>query len=319
MRPGRAIVTVLTYEHRIDGPHGGIPLRVHAPGPDERFEGLGLVWAHGGAFFGGDLDMPESDWVARQLALRGIVVVTVDYRLSPLPSSAADPASNTGDPASSAADPASDGKDAPRFPYPVASEEVTAAFVWATASSTGMAAEGAPGMAVDDWALGGASAGGNLAMSAALRLRDAGGVVPRSVLLAYPVLHATLPPVSAELAAKVGALPPELAFGAAEIERMNLDYVQRPEALTEPYAFPGGHDLSGLPPTFILNCDADSLRASGQQFGAELATAGVDVTVVREPGTSHGHLNDPADPAALRSLGRIIGWLTRSGSQDEEK
>ena len=38
-----------------------------------------LVWVHGGAFIGGSLDMPESDWVARELAARGIPVVAVDY------------------------------------------------------------------------------------------------------------------------------------------------------------------------------------------------------------------------------------------------
>jgi acetyl esterase len=280
---GEVVVTVSTSEHRIAGPHGEVPLRIYAPSPDERQ--YGLVWAHGGAFYGGDLDMPENDWVARQLARRGLVVVTVDYRLSPLPAGA------VGGPA-----------DRARLPYPAASEEVTAAFEWATTSAFGIPATG--------WSLGGASAGGNLAMSAALRLRGSGGPLPCSVLLAYPVLHAALPEVSPELAAKVRALPPELAFGAAEIARMNLDYAQRPEALGEPYAFPGGHDLTGLPPSFILNSDADSLRASGQRFGAELATAGVDVTVAREPGTSHGHLNEPNTPAALRSIARITDWLT---------
>ena len=70
--------------------------------------------------------------------------------------------------------------------------------------------------------------------------------------------------------------------------------------------------MSGLPPTFILNCDSDSLRASGQQFGAELAVAGVDVTMVREVGTRHGHLNEPDNPAAWRSITRITDWLISS-------
>ena len=130
-------------------------------------------------------------------------------------------------------------------------------------------------------------------------------------MLAYPVLHAALPPVPTELAAKVRTLPPPFDLGAEQIARMNLAYVQEPGALAEAYAFPGGHDLSGLAPTFVLNCDSDSLRASGQQFGAELAAAGVDVVVIREPGTRHGHLNDPNDPAASRSITRIADWLTR--------
>ena len=131
-------------------------------------------------------------------------------------------------------------------------------------------------------------------------------------MLAYPVLHAALPGAPTGLAAKVRTLSPPFNFGAEQIARMNLAYVQDSGALLEAYAFPGGHDVSGLPPTFILNCDSDSLHASGQQFGAELAVTGVDVTVVREPGTSHGHLNDPNDPAASRSIARIADWLIRS-------
>jgi acetyl esterase len=265
---------VSVEERKISGPHGDIPLRTYAP--ESGKPRLGLVWAHGGAFYGGDLDMPENDWVARQLASHGIMVVTVDYHLSPL---------LDGD------------SSATRFPFPAASEDVTAAFTWATTSIT------------CSWAIGGASAGGNLAAGAALRLRDSGGPLPRAMVLAYPVLHAALPPVSAELAAKVRGLPPDLAFGADEIARMNLSYVQRAEALAEAYAFPGGHDVAGLPPALILNGDADSLRASGQRFAAELAVSGVDVTVVREPGTTHGHLNEPHNPAAPRSIARIVHWL----------
>jgi acetyl esterase len=159
------------------------------------------------------------------------------------------------------------------------------------------------------WAIGGASAGANLAAGAALRLRDGGGPLPRAVLLVYPVLHAELPPISAELAAKVATLPNPELIGAESVRRMNLNYVRDPAALAEPYAFPGGHDLSGLPPTFVLNADADPLRASGQQFGAELAAAGVDLVMVREDGTRHGHLNEPDNPAATRSINRLADFL----------
>lgn len=264
---------------RIDGPHGRIPARVYAPEGAAR---MGLLWAHGGAFFGGDLDMPESDRVARRFAGRGITVVTVDYRLAPVLDWTT---GTTGDPAG-------------RVHYPVASEEVTAVFRWAV--SVGLA---------ERWAIGGASAGGALTAGATLRLRDTGGPIPTAVLLVYPVLHAALPPIPAELAAKVATLPNPELVGAEAISMMNLNYVRDPAALTKPYAFPGGHDLTGLPPTFILNADIDPLRASGQQYGAELAAAGVDLVMIREHGTRHGHLNDPDDPAAERSIDRMAEWL----------
>ena len=182
----------------------------------------------------------------------------MDYRLSPLPDG-----EHTGAP------------EARRFPYPVASEEVTAAFVWATTSDAAVPAA--------NWALGGASAGGNLATGAALRLRDTGGPVPYALMLAYPVLHAALPPVPMELAAKVRALPPPFDFGAEQIAKMNLAYVEEPGALLDAYAFPGGHDVSGLPPTFILNCDADSLRASGGEPAGENGGEQVRVEAGQQP------------------------------------
>jgi acetyl esterase len=274
------VIGAVHIENRlIDGPHGDIPVRVYTPGGKI---GAGLVWAHGGAFFGGDLDMPESDWVARGLAARGIAVVTVDYRLAPILEWMSDARAR-----------------ARSFHYPVASEEVTAAFVWATTSNP----------RVPGWAVGGASAGANLSAGATLRLRDAGRALPRATLLVYGVLHAALPPMSAELAAKVRTLPRPDLVGPEAISRMNLNYVREPADLGEPYAFPGGHDLSGLPPTFIINSDIDPLRASGQAYGAELAAAGVDVTVIREDGVRHGHLNEPDNPGAVRSLHRMADWL----------
>lgn len=74
-------------------------------------------------------------------------------------------------------------------------------------------------------------------------------------------------------------------------------------------AFPGGLDLQGFPPTFVLNSDADDLRSSGEAFASELARAGVDVLQLREDGTAHGHLNEPENPGAILSIERIRTWL----------
>jgi acetyl esterase len=278
-------------DRTIAGPHGGIPVRTYLPPAATR----GLVWAHGGAFAFGGLDQLESDWVARELAARGVAVVAVDYRLSPTPDwlSAA-----TGLPIA-------DGVH-----FPVASDEVTEAFRWATTL--------VPTVAPDAWSIGGASAGANLVTGAALRLRDASEVSPRSLVLAYGLFHATLPPLGAELAAKYAALPAEAAvFSPEVIQLINLNYVGDPAHLTSSYAFPGGHHLAGLPPAFLVNSDADSLRASGEQFAAELVAAGVDTLVAREPDTLHGHLDGPAQPGALRSIDRIARWLTTSIAADD--
>ena len=62
----------------VTSPHGPQPARVYR---DEAAtpSGRALVWVHGGAFIGGYLDMPESNWVALELAARGIPVFAVDY------------------------------------------------------------------------------------------------------------------------------------------------------------------------------------------------------------------------------------------------
>jgi acetyl esterase/lipase len=110
---------------------------------------------HGGAFIGGYLDMPESNWVALELAARGIPVFAVDYTKC------------LGD-----------------VHYPVPSDDVLAA--WEHARTH---AEKLLGVAPDALLLGGASAGGTLTAGAVARLRDAGADVPAGLVSVYPAAH----------------------------------------------------------------------------------------------------------------------------------
>jgi hypothetical protein len=45
-----------------------------------------------------------------------------------------------------------------------------------------------------------------------------------------------------------------------------------------------------------------------------LAAAGADIVVIREVGVRHGHLNEPGDPEAARSIDRIADWLLVAGA-----
>ncbi|MDQ0613999.1 acetyl esterase [Microbacterium sp. W4I4] len=279
----------------IEGPHGSIPLRTYLPKDATQ----GLVWVHGGAFSFGGLDDAESDWVSQRIAASGIAVVAVDYRLAPVPDWLA---TATGTPTRSGVH------------FPVASEEVDAAFRWATTST--------PGVAPSAWSLGGASAGAALASGAALRLRDSAGASaserPRTLVFAYGLFHGSLPRLRPEIATKFAALPPEAARLTPEtLEALALNYVGRSGLLSEAYAFAGGHDLVGLPPVLLVNSDSDSIRASGEAFAAELAAASVDIAVVNEPGTIHGHLSTPDHPGAARSAQRIVNWLASRQSATE--
>jgi len=266
----------------LPGPHGPLPVRVYRP---DAVAGPGLVWAHGGGFAAGDLDMPEADGVARTLAARGIVVVSVDYRLAPL------------------------GPGLPGFRHPVASEEVGFAFAWAAASD----------LAAGPWAIGGASAGANLATGATLRMVHSAGsapdgdaVLPALVALAYPTLLAVQPAPDPELRAALDADPEADRFGPAVVRGMYENLLGGPVETADVYAVPGlatPDRLAGFPPVLMVNSDADELRVSGEAFAATLRTAGVEVDVVREPGTQHGHLNRPEEPAAAVSLGRFADRL----------
>lgn len=273
----------------------GFGLRVY---PCDRPAGPLLVWAHGGAFMFGDPDMPEAHWVATELSRRGVVVLSPDYTLAPLDELASLPAPEDG--GEHDLPPVDLAPDRPRAQYPVASLQLVAAFDWARRNAADLGAD--PGLV----SIGGASAGGNLAAGAAFRLRDRGRERPAGLVLAYPVLHHTLPPPDDELRPLVPALPELLRFEPAAMRVMTAAYTAD---VHDAYAFPGGHDPHGLPATLVVTSDVDPLRMSGQAFAADLAAAGVDVGLVREPDTRHGHLNEPDNPAALRSVERIATWL----------
>ncbi|WP_448628339.1 alpha/beta hydrolase [Geodermatophilus sp. URMC 64] len=251
---------VETREEAAPGPHGPVPVRVYVPaepGPDRP----ALVWVHGGAFVGGDLEMPEADWTARQICERaGAVVVSVDYRLC-----------NEG------------------IHYPVPHDDVVAAFRWVRDSAAELGVDPAR------VSLGGASAGGNLAIGAALKLRDEDGAPPAALLPIYPVAHAVVPPASASLAAKMAEVPDVLRFFPPQTRWFNENYLGGPLSTADGYAFGAQAVLEGLCPTLVINAEYDDLRASGEAFVAQCALAGVDVRQVTAVGMLHGFLNTRPD------------------------
>lgn len=261
----------------LDGPHGPLAVRTYLP---DTPAGPGLVWAHGGGFVSGDLDMPEADWVAQQLAERRITVVSVDYSLAPVAPRWAD---RTGRAVRGG------------VRYPVASDEVEFAFRWALDA----------GLATGPWSLGGASAGGNLAAGVALRLTHSAGPRAALVALAYPTLHAVQPAPDAALRAQLDASAEADTFGAEVLRLMYENYLGVPIDVADAYAIPGTaspEQLAGFPPTVLMTASADELRVSAQEFARALREAGVKCTSITEPGTRHGFLNRPDEPAALAAI-----------------
>jgi acetyl esterase len=263
------------------GPHGDIPVRIYRPVGGEG-TGAALVWNHGGGWKSGDLDMPEADLVSREICGRaGATVVSVDYRLA---------------------------VDGIHFPVPL--DDIVAAFRWAVEEADLLGAD------PTRISLGGASAGANLTAGAALRLRDEDGPAPASVLLIYPCLHATLPPGSPELASKLAGLPPAATFPPEVLHPLMENYLGGPIESATPYAMAALGELSGLPPTLVINCEFDGLRASGEAYAQALVDAGVPVEVICEPGVGHGHLNTPWLTATRHSLSLMARWVGQMPSAD---
>jgi acetyl esterase len=276
--PGYEVPAVATRMDEAPGPHGPVPVRIYTPG--SAGDAPCLVWMHGGAFMAGDLDMPEADWVARELVTRaGIVVVSVDYRLC-----------------------------VAGVTYPVPHDDVVAATRWVRRNADTLGVD--PGQI----SIGGASAGANLAAGAALKLRDADGWQPEHLVLAYPVAHAVVPSPSASLAALMAEVPQILRFPPSATQFFNVNYLGGPVSGAGGYAFPALAALEGLCPVLVLNAEYDDLRASGEAFSAALALAGVDVRQVQVKTMLHGFLNIPASIEPVGgALGLIAGTVGATG------
>jgi acetyl esterase len=157
----------------VDGPHGPVPVRAYRPaGPASG----AILWAHGGGFRHGDLDMPEGHIVGIELARRAnAFVVSVDYRLA---------------------------QNGVRYPVPL--DDVHAAWTWLCGETDG------------PLGIGGASAGAALAMATALRARDLGPRPADAMLLAYPFAHYPNPVLDFAAAAEMAAVPARFSAESVE-------------------------------------------------------------------------------------------------------
>ncbi|MFD5224476.1 alpha/beta hydrolase [Microbacterium sp. NPDC058342] len=245
--------------------------------------GSALLWAHGGGFVQGDLDMPEADAVSRAFAERGAAVASVDYRL------------------------VADGEGV----FPAASDDILTAWSWLVAHAGDLGADPTRLFA------GGTSAGGNLIAGAVLRMlghapATASAPLPAGVFLAYPTLLAVQPPPSADLRAALDANPDADVFAPPAVMRMYRTYLGGEVDDAPVTAIPGratAADVAGFPPTIMINDDTDELRVSGELFAVTLKSAGVPIELSLEPGTTHGHLNRPDENGFLQTIERVTDWI----------
>lgn len=238
----------------VPGPAGPVHARTYAPaisGAARRASttsGL-TVWIHGGGWVVGDLD--SADPSARALATRtGALVVSVDYRL------------------------------APEHPFPAALDDCRAVLEHAAAG--GFSKGGQPAWT----AVGGDSAGGNLAAALALDAPSR-GVQLAAALLIYPALDPRR------------ATPSHRDFAdgyllTTQAMRYYWNAYAGSSALTA-----GDHllqpaestDVSSFPPTVLTTAGFDPLRDEGDAFATRLTSAGVPLTHLRAEGLTHGWLD----------------------------
>jgi acetyl esterase/lipase len=93
------------------------------------------------------------------------------------------------------------------------------------------------------------------------------------------------------------------------IRDINFNFAGSEDNFRDPHAFAGEGALAGFPPVYIINSEADTLRASGELFAAQLKAAGVQVRMEMEAGSTHGHLDHPHTAPARNSIKRMLAWL----------
>jgi acetyl esterase len=241
---------VATAEDRsIPGPHGTIGVRIYRPLGTRSGDVLpALVYFHGGGFTIGDLE--THDVVCRSLANEArCAVVSVDYRMGP------------------------------EHKFPKAVDDCVAATRWVAAEAKQLSID------ADRIAVGGDSAGANLATVAALIARDHGGPKLTFQLLIYPTT--TLQHNTASTA--------ELGQGyvlTLDVMHYFRDcYLNGPQDYTDWRASPLlAPDVSGLPPALIMTAGYDPLREEGKAYADRLTAAGVKVTYVCCTGMIHGFI-----------------------------
>jgi len=255
-------------ELTIPGPAGDLPARLYvALGAPQPPQPL-LVYYHGGGWVIGSLD--THDGLCRFLADHsGCRVLSVDYRL------------------------------APEHPFPAPVEDAVAAFNWAAEQA------GEIGADPDRIAVGGDSAGGNLAAAVCLQTRDGDGPKPAMQLLLYPPTDAVGGHASRDTFAE-GFL----------LTRNDMDWFEShyiPEGCDpdDPrISMLRAGDVANQPPAYVATAGFDPLRDEGEQYAARMREAGVQVVLQRHTGMIHGFANlTVLCPSARAAMLEVAGAL----------
>jgi acetyl esterase len=232
----------------IPGPAGEIRIRVTTPEGDGPFPAL--VYFHGGGWVVGSI--ATHDALCRAITnAAGVAVVSIDYRL------------------------------APEDPFPAAVEDAYAATEWVASRGETI------GVDPSRIAVGGDSAGGNLAAVVALLARDRGGPRLAFQVLIYPITNDDLDSPSYREFAEGYLLTREAMAWYWEQYVPGSTNHRRCDPAASPLR---AEDLSGLPPALVITAGYDVLRDEAEVYAARMTEAGVAVRLSRHDGMIHGFL-----------------------------
>jgi acetyl esterase/lipase len=221
-----------------------IPIRIYRPRSAKRVPTL--LYFHGGSFIMGDLDTEHLTCV-RYARESGAGVIAVQYRL------------------------------APENPFPAGVEDCYAALVWISKNAAKLE------MDENRIAVGGCSAGGNLASAVAIMARDRGGPRPVLQLLVYPALDDRMATASVNSSAR------QFVITRATLGYMWRHYLGGAGMAASAYAAPTRlTDCSNLPSAYIEACELDPLRDETIEFASRLLRSGISVDFHVVPGAPHG-------------------------------
>ncbi len=216
-----------------------------------------LVYFHGGGWVVGTLDM--SDGTCRNLCVGGeCVVISADYRL------------------------------APEAKFPAPADDCYAVTEWVSRNASAISAD------LDRIAVGGGSAGANLAAAVCLMARDRGGPALAFQLLVYPVTDRNFETASYRQNAEGYMLTRDSMIWYWD------QYLNNASDASDPYAAPlQAGDLAGLPPALVMTAEFDPLRDEGEAYADRLEAAGVPTQCIRYDGMVHGFfgMHDSVDKA----------------------
>ena len=229
-----------------------------------------LLWIHGGGFGARDLDHPFLKQLLENIVLETrTIVVAPEYRL------------------------------APASPFPAAPDDCYATFQWLLTS-------------IDEYRIdpnrimiGGASAGGCIAIATDLMARDKGDPNLYFQFLIEPVTDNRFITVSSQ-----SITDPEI-FNSASLRECWVNYLDRNLTNNSPYAAPAlAGDLSGLPPAYIFIAERDPVRDEGIEYANRLMQAGISTELHVLPNIHHGSIGE-SDELGTRVMSEYIATFKR--------